>query len=803
MITRSEIANVLLFALCLLCLAASPVGGQVPEVRVGIVVDGPWEGNEEIRKTFEQEITELLRGEFDVIFPAEKRIEADFTAEGIHAALNGLLADPEVDFVLALGAVVSFEACRRGELSKPVVAPFVIDPEVQGIPLRNGTSGTRNLSYVVIGVRMLREVQLFREIVRFKRLILLSSHGLQRGLSEIQANMVRALRDLGIEVEVVPVGRSAEEALEAIPADTEAVYVAPLVQLAPGEFDRLVAGLIERRLPSFSMWGRSEVERGVLAGLALDLDIPRLSRRVALNIQRILLGEQASSLPVAFSRSERLTINMATARAINVYPSWALMTEAELLHEERTEIQRQLSLASAVREAVNVNLDLAAADRNVAAGLQRVRRARAELLPQIGVSGLSRVIDGDRAQSSFGSAGRLTSTGTAAIQQLIYSEPVRANARIEGHLQTSREEERNQLRLDIVLDAAAGYLSVLRSKTVERIQKNNLGLTRTNLELARSRRALGASGPEEVYRWENQIANNRKEVIESIARRNEAEIALNRVLNRPLEESFATKETALDDPELITSFQRLSPYINNPRAFRIFRSFMVQEAFAASPELRRLEAGISAQERGLLAARRSFYMPELTAQADLTGITKAGAGSTLSLGELPPGLTIPTAGNVDWSLSLKASLPIFTSGARRAEVQAAEEEVARLRTDRPATVQRIEQRTRSGLHGAMASFAGIELAGDAAEAARKNLELVTDAYSRGLANIINLLDAQNTALVAELVAANAIYDFLIDLMNVQRAAGRFDFFVNPMEEKAFFERLDSFYEKEGYQVRKP
>ncbi len=47
------------------------------------------------------------------------------------------------------------------------------------------------------------------------------------------------------------------------------------------------------------------------------------------------------------------------------------------------------------------------------------------------------------------------------------------------------------------------------------------------------------------------------------------------------------------------------------------------------------------------------------------------------------------------------------------------------------------------------------------------------------------------------MAANAVYDFLIDLMEVQRAAGGFDFFRTAEEREDFFQRLDAFMAAEG------
>ncbi|MDX1569994.1 MAG: hypothetical protein R3200_05865, partial [Xanthomonadales bacterium] len=51
-------------------------------------------------------------------------------------------------------------------------------------------------------------------------------------------------------------------------------------------------------------------------------------------------------------------------------------------------------------------------------------------------------------------------------------------------------------------------------------------------------------------------------------------------------------------------------------------------------------------------------------------------------------------------------------------------------------------------------------------------------------SIIDLLDAQNASLRAEESAANAVYDFLIEVMNVERATGQYDFLASPEEQRA-------------------
>jgi outer membrane protein TolC len=112
-------------------------------------------------------------------------------------------------------------------------------------------------------------------------------------------------------------------------------------------------------------------------------------------------------------------------------------------------------------------------------------------------------------------------------------------------------------------------------------------------------------------------------------------------------------------------------------------------------------------------------------------------------------------------------------------------------------VERLTQRIRSTLEAARGSYPGIGLSRQAAAAAARNLELVSDAYARGAVSILEVLDAQNAALNADLQAASAAYDFLIDLMRAQRAAHRFDFFLTAAERDAWYDRLEAWYRVGG------
>ncbi|HSR52145.1 MAG TPA: TolC family protein [Acidobacteriota bacterium] len=783
--------------------AQTAAAQELPEVSIAFLSNGPWDRSEEIGREFRAAIQRLLEGKYRVQLLPD--VEADFTEAGIRREFEALLQDPQVDIIVGAGPIFSYIAAQRESLNKPVVATFAINTELMGIPseiitleegagtVREKVSGVENLTYIDFPDNVRGDLETFRELVPFDKVTFVVSGAVTRVLPLLRRNFRDAAEEMGLEHEVLEVGNSLVGAIESA-GEMEAVYVAPLLQLTREDLKAGIDALIEKDVPTFSLWGRSEVEMGILASLSLDADVAKLSRRLALTILRILQGEPPSRLPVSFRRRQRLTINMATARAIGVSPSFQMLTEAELINDVRQTAARRLDLVEAVREALRRNLELASQDRTVAAGEQEVAIARSLRLPALEASSRTTFIDDDRADASFGASGQANITNSLTLSQILYSDSVSAQIDIARDIQRTREEEREQLRLDIAAESAGAYLNILIAKTVERIRRDNLELTRANLEMARNRQRLGFSGVSDVTRWESEIANDRRDVIQASARRNQAEIALNQLLHRPLEEAFLTEEAGLTDAEFLSGDQRFLAYIENPESFKVLRRFLVEEGLEKAPELRRLEAAIKAQERVLLAARRAFWAPDVVIQASLsdTRISR-NPGNPFNL---------PQNGNIDWTVAVSATLPLFEGGARKAERQQAFEDLKGLQIDRQSVAELIEQRIRSSAHEAGFSFAAISLANDAYDAARRNFQLIQDAYSQGVSDITDLLNAQEAVLNADLARASAVYQFLVDWIEAQRAVGAFDFLASPAERDAWFSRVDAYYRLQGVPLRR-
>ena len=759
--------------------------------RIAVVADGPSDTYRDTMRILAPEIDALLtQSHPGFACPVAPTHVADYSAAAAEARLQEALADRSIDLVIGFGVRTGQAVAKIRRLSKPIILPFAA-PSLQGLPQQGDRSGRKNLAYLGGLVDLEREIRRFREVIRKEYVVfLIDKHYLDAidGLAGLIEQRVTGAAGLADQPVIASVDGGAQAALTAIPPKAEAVYIGSLLRLPHAEIQTLIDGINARRLPSYASGGRRWVEKGAFTSFEPADDILRRMRQVALYVADALRGEDPGNFSIAFEPRSALVINMATARKIGVWPRFDIMTEAELLGQDPTAGRgRRLSLEVAATEAVAANLDLTAArlDRNVAQ--QQLRQTQGALGPSVNADGTFTWLDPD-VSTPLSNAERTLEWGLSG-QQLVYSPITYANI---WSLDANRDSVDARVRgqeLDIILNVAVAYLDVLRARTAERINRENLRRTRRNLALAELRVDVGQAGREEVFRLQTEIADGRAAVIAASATRNQAEIAVNVLLNRPPEEAFRPEEP--DDParqEVVhPSVLRM---LEDPWSFRVFRAFMVTEAIKQVPELQELDRAIDAQSHVLTGLRRRLFIPD----AFLTGgfthtLDRSGAGSVETENSIRDDFI--------WQFGAALQFNVFDL-TRYAEIEEANVRVTQLETQRRSVALKVEQQVRSTLHQAGASRAAVTLRQDAAAAARENFALVTDKYRRGAVNVVTLLDAQNQALVTELNAANATYDFLIDALNVQRAVGRFSFRSTKQEEQAFVERLERFAAENKY-----
>ncbi|MEM7467490.1 MAG: TolC family protein [Pseudomonadota bacterium] len=760
-------------------------GNDGRQVVVGVLLDGPSERELIPLSAVKKETQELVGNEFSVSFPSAKKLDGAWTVAGIRMAADQLLADPAVDIVLANGLIASHVLATRDTLPKPVIATVVADPVLQKLPMEGGTSGKKNLVYLADDHTVGSDLELFHSLIEFKRLGILADGLFLEALPELPAVTKDAQERLDIDIRLIPLANTALETLAEIPSDIEAVYVPPLPRFNKQAMETLAEGFVERKLPSFSLWGSDSLAAGLLMTSAgRNVDVRRAARRVALNIQAILLGQDAGTLKVALRQPQKLAINMRTAEAIGYSPTWETRERARLLFWDE-ETQNKLRLIDAMQTALknNLSLEIEKLSREIAA--VEIDRAKSRLLPQLNLGASITQIDDDRANAAF----QPERLGRASIDasQLIYSEDARANYDIAKLSSQAQDAVLASVILDVLLDTSAAYLQLLLARAQELVIASNVEVTQQNLELTQERLKIGQVGRGDLLRWESELAIDRQDYYRAQATTAQSATELKRILNLDQQTPISVSDDGIPALIELLSSKQFQRFFNNPRRLATFRSFQVEKGLENAPELRQANFLFAQAERELLARKRAYYVPDLSLVGD-TGVDYLRGGRGAGLGN--------TGIDRDqWSVGIQAAIPLFEGGLRRADTLRAGHQLTQAEFRRADTEQRIRARIISSLQKTSGSYPAIRLSAAAARAAKDNLGLVTSAYSVGTRSITDLIDAQDASVRADLAASQARYNFMTDYVGVLRAVSNFDILLSADALEQWYQDIDAFFKR--------
>jgi len=749
-----------------------------PQVRIVAVTDGPSPTFDAAIDDLAAEIKSQLADRYDVDLAPTRR--GDWTPAGVGKQLDAAYADPDIAVVFGYGQLVVADVASRKRLPKPTILPFVIEATRQGLPRRDDVSGRKNLSYISEEFDLADEAERLREIAGSKNIVVLAEASEASTLPPPTDERIR----------VVAAGPDVRALLDAIPPTADGVIITPMRRLSLAQRQRLVDGLVQRRLPNIAV-SPAWIDQGAMMSIRSPGNERRRAQRAALNLELILEGRPSSGIHVGFEDRPELTINMRATRAVGVRPTFEVLLEANLVNEVTEEDQGTIAMATAMRESIDANLDLLVSEKFVEAGEQGVKIDRGPLLPQgaLQVSVIQR--DPDRILPG-GQLAERQGTTLARASQSIYSENAWTRFKSRRLRQEGREYGYFTDVLDVMLEAGAAYVGVLRAEAEERIQRKNIQLTREYLELARLRLEVGVANASELYRWQVTLAENQRSVVDARALVAQSKIELNRVLNRPSESAIAPIDLPQDargrtePPE-----DPIGKYMVDPHSFQLLRAFMVQEGLRNSPEAREIEKRKDAEERIRAGRSRELWLPEFFVEGGVQhDFWRDGAGSQTP--DFLSDLGVPEPDKFGWDVGLFLAIPLSRGGSKVAEMRQAAILVERLTAEFARVEQQIDTGVRTELYNAAAALASVTLTRNAAMAAENNLLLVVDLYRRGKVDIITLTDAQTQSLIADLSAANAVYDYLLALLFVNREIGHYRNLDTAEAKQDFARRLNEF-----------
>lgn len=769
-----QLLVLLAFAFWGLCLAAQPA------LRITLLQDkGPREAGQ---------LAAAIKTEAEAVLSGSRSLAVTtLPTEAGQIAAQVEQAYGETDILVGIGLSVCSHLAGLRDYPKPTILAFVLDNELQGIPLSDeNSSGVDNLTYVQSPLSLSRGLEALYEIIPYRKLAVLIDEDAVNAPFDFAAYLNKLAPAPAIAYQLIPVDNDISGAAGRISSDVEAVYVLPLSSHRdPAGIQALLLSLAGKGLPVFSLMSSPMLELGAYAAFDAGDNLLKIPRRVALNILKISEGQPAAGLNVKMdSYAEHLMINMKTVRLCGHYPGWETLSKATLLNVAEVETgSRALTLRSAIAEGLQENLELLVAEREVNISEQEVNIAKSNYLPQIDASATALGIDENSVRNSFGTKGHLNFSARASLTQLILSEPALANISIQKLLLESRRQSLRQNELDVVQQVADAYLNILQAVVLVRLRNENVGVTRKNYDIAKAKEQVGYGGTSDVYRWESELALDNVDLNSARAQLQQSRFQLNMLLNRPVKESLQLADVSLADSVLSILDGRLLLHLNNPGDIELLADFLVQEAFNNLPEIRQVEASLAAQERSLLSQNRAFYLPQLVLSAEYDyPIDQVSY----------PDDVMPIKAKPTYNAVVAVQLPLFQGNFRRYQKEQTRAGILQWQGRMADLKNKLELQVRAGLETAGASFSNLALSRRAVEAARKNFESVQDAYRQGLLNVTSLIDAQNALLQTEINAITAEYTLIGDFLAVERSVGYYHFLALPQERDAFVQRFFEF-----------
>ncbi|SMD02432.1 Outer membrane protein TolC [Desulfocicer vacuolatum DSM 3385] len=730
-----------------------------------------------------QEINTLLESRVKVKY---LKVQIDERLDMVDNTISKLMQDSSIDCVIGIGLDASAFLVRRGSYAKPTIAATILDRQIQGLPLTpRGTSGIRHFNYILSPFDVEKDLQTFRSIYPYKHLAVLMPAGETVMFHALYSYFGKAMETVSPDaklsiVEIDP--NDIDGSMSGIPERADAAYVLPLFpQCQVDREQALIHGVNRKGLPSFALAGESHVKMGAMASIAPERNFNAMIRRIAINVLEIMDGRDAGTLPVNVSAyADNFVVNVATLRKIDIYPGFKVLEKARLLNLDKLRQGREVNLKGVILEALERNLDLQMEKTDTKLQAKAVNVAASQLRPQINLSSSLTHVDENQVDIAGTVAARTSWSTTGQFTQTLFSDDILANYAIQKIILESRRYQEKAALLDTVLTAAQAYITLLSARTNQAIQNNNLKVTRTNLDLARNKVAVGSVDASEVNRWESEEATGQMALNDAHRDLELAGMALNQLLDRPITREFSPRDIEPDTAiELMVTDPEIYGLVENFKQLERFSNFLIQESNANLPELKQIAQSLKSEERRLLNRRRALYLPDVALTGRMDNI--------MDEYDAPRGT--PSDLDHPWSLSLTATWPLYSGGIRKSELAQSRIQVGRIQMEEKNLRSRLHLEVRSRLQTAAVSAREIDLAERSRRSAKKSFEIIQAGYAQGRNSVTDLVDAQNAMVTSERSAALSKYQFVLDFLSLERAIGGFYFLKSPEQKAHFMDEL--------------
>jgi outer membrane protein TolC len=302
--------------------------------------------------------------------------------------------------------------------------------------------------------------------------------------------------------------------------------------------------------------------------------------------------------------------------------------------------------------------------------------------------------------------------------------------------------EEQLTRQEVATQTALAYLNALSSARAVEAAQANLSMAQSLLTLARNQHDAGIATGVDVTRAETRLAEQRVRLAQAQTNADQARLLLLRIIRLPL-------STAITLTDSLQFTSEPSPAL---------------EQTVTEAQQNRLEVRIASEQIKLSAYNRKAAEAEQLPSLEFIG-DYGESGNT------PKENALPTR-----TFGVRLNIPVFNGGATRGRIAAAgsrERQAELLLND---TLSQVEQDVRNAIQTLATAAEQVRAAQQTVELAERELQMSRDRFAAGVANNIEVINAQTSLANARDEEVTALAAYNAARINLAAARGRVESF---------------------------
>ncbi len=450
------------------------------------------------------------------------------------------------------------------------------------------------------------------------------------------------------------------------------------------------------------------------------------------------------------------------------------------------------TLQETVRYALDNNLTIQQNELNERVAALTLQQSRLSQIPSINIGGgygrsFGRSVDPTTNQFVRGSYDFISVSGSADV--LLFGWFQRRNTIASNRFSLeAAKAELDQLKDDIALNVATGYLRALLAKEQIRVSEKQVELSEAQLSQTKAFVAAGRLPELNAAQLESQLATDSANLISSISNYNSAIIDLRALLNLDFTVPFGIEAPEVDVADQLNLLS-LTP------------EMVYQEAARHFGRIRGNELRIEAANKRVAAARGALY-PQFSLSAqfgtnwattftEITGVTPTGVEQapayafdsvtntiyniyqpTFSYTTRRIPLNTQLDNNFRQTVSLGVNIPVFNGFQAQTNLRQARIDRIANELNLQMAALTLKQDVYKAYNEALNAIQKYRAAERSVFAARRAYEFAERRYSLGLTNTVEYLTTQNNQFVTESNLLSSKYDLIFKLKVIDYYLGK-------------------------------